>query len=408
VSEDRPIASRFDSDLGLFVEEVTADLVRFEHAAAAGCTLDRVAVEREWPLGGSDCYADIHVAPPSAPSFFVEVKLRYTAREIVGRMAYKYGPTAKLAASDERLALVVCRADYSDWPSIEDELRHAANSNLALEIWDEPDLIDRLRKTFADDIHNLTREELLEVRRAIERAYWRFAFDGKYADYPSAATLQWHFSPWELHRLHRQQGLAPEQILAPRVYEQTVVLMCDMCSFSSFVRDTRNSQLIRRKLTEFYSLARHAVHNAGGVIYQFVGDEVVALFGLHEPPQVAAEKALACAQGLFGIGHAVADAWQRALDRVQPSRGVHIGIAVGDLNLLPLRPFSRTHIGFIGDAINMAARLRAEAKADEAVLSNGFYRLLGDGRHAGLVELEPVEAENVGRIGAWKMTRAGI
>jgi class 3 adenylate cyclase len=323
-------------------------------------------------------------------------------------MAYKYGPTAKLAASDERLALVVCRADYSDWPSIEDELRHAANSNLALEIWDEPDLIDRLRKTFADDIHNLTREELLEVRRAIERAYWRFAFDGKYADYPSAATLQWHFSPWELHRLHRQQGLAPEQILAPRVYEQTVVLMCDMCSFSSFVRDTRNSQLIRRKLTEFYSLARHAVHNAGGVIYQFVGDEVVALFGLHEPPQVAAEKALACAQGLFGIGHAVADAWQRALDRVQPSRGVHIGIAVGDLNLLPLRPFSRTHIGFIGDAINMAARLRAEAKADEAVLSNGFYRLLGDGRHAGLVELEPVEAENVGRIGAWKMTRAGI
>jgi class 3 adenylate cyclase len=132
----------------------------------------------------------------------------------------------------------------------------------------------------------------------------------------------------------------------------------------------------------------------------------VALFGLHEPPEVAAKKALACAQVLFGIGHAVTDAWQRALDRVQPSRGVHIGMAVGDLNLLPLRPFSRTHIGFIGDAINMASRLTAEAKADEAVLSNGFYRLLGDDRHADLVELVPVEAKNVGRIGAWKMIRA--
>jgi hypothetical protein len=52
----------------------------------------------------------------------------------------------------------------------------------------------------------------------------------------------------------------------------------------------------------------------------------------------------------------------------------------------------------------MAARLRSEAKADEAVLSNGMYRLLGDDRRASLVELEPVEAENVGRIGAWKMT----
>jgi class 3 adenylate cyclase len=272
----------------------------------------------------------------------------------------------------------------------------------------ERDLLNRLRKTFADNIRNLTREELLEVRRDIEQAYWRFAFDGKFPNHPSMATLLWHFSPWELHRLHREQGLAPEQILAPRVCEQTVVLMCDLCSFSSFVRDTRDSQLIRRKLTEFYSLARHAVHNAGGVVYQFVGDEVVALFGLHEPPEVAAGKASACAQALFGIGHAVSDSWQRALDRVQPSRGVHIGMAVGDLNLLPLRPFSRTHIGLIGDAINMAARLRAEAKADEAVLSNGLYRLLGDDRRAGLVELEPVEAENVGRIGAWKMTRAGI
>jgi adenylate cyclase len=408
VSEDRPIASRFDSDLGLFVEEVTADLVRFERAAEAGCTLDRVAVERERPLGGDDCYADIHVAPPSAPPFFVEVKLRYTAREIVGRVACKYGPSAKLAAPGERLALVVCRADYGDWPAIEYELRHVASSNLTLEIWDEPDLLVRLRKTFADDIRNLTREELLDVRRAIERAYWRFAFDGKFADHPSTPTLQWHFSPWELHRLHHEQGLTPDQILAPRVCEQTVVLMCDLCSFSSFVRDTRDSQLIRRKLTEFYSLARHAVHNAGGIIYQFVGDEVVALFGLHEPPEVAARKALACAQVLFGIGHAVSDAWQRALDRVQPSRGVHIGMAVGDLNLLPLRPFSRTHIGFIGDAINLAARLMVEAKADEAVLSNGFYRLLGDDRHADLVELEPVEAKNVGQIGAWKMSRAGI
>ena len=239
MSEDRPIAPRFDSDLGLFVEEVTADLVRFEHAAATGCTLDRVAVERERPLGGADCYADIYVAPPSAPPFFVEVKLRYTAPEIVGRVAYKYGPSAKLAAPGERLALVIRRADYDDWPAVEDELRRAANSNLALEIWDEPDLLDRLRKTFADDIRNLTREELLEVRRAIERAHWRFAFDGKFADHPITPTLLWHFSPWELHRIHREQGLVPEQILAPRVCEQTVVLMCDICSFSSFVRDTQ-------------------------------------------------------------------------------------------------------------------------------------------------------------------------
>jgi class 3 adenylate cyclase len=403
----KPLAVRFDSDLGVFVEEVTADLVRFEVAASASCAPDRVAVEREVPLGAPDAYADILVQAPGEPPFFIEVKIGYSARELVGRIARKYGAGVRLAVPAARLVLVVRRADHADWPALEADLRAALHPALALEIWDDEDLLARLRRIFADDIHALTREELLDTRRAIERAHWRLAFGGRYADYPSTATLQWHFSPWELQRLAGEKGLAPEQILSPRIYEQVVVLMCDLCSFSSFVRDTRDPQLIRRRLTEFYSLARHAVHNAGGMIYQFVGDEVVALFGLNELPAPAAAKALRCAGALFDIGRAVSDAWQRALDRVQPSRGVHIGVAVGDLNLLPLRPFSRTHIGFIGDAINMAARLMAEAKADEAVMSNGVWRLLDEERRSDLVELEPVEAKNVGRIRAWKMRRAG-
>lgn len=399
---------RFDSELGLFVEEVTADLVRFECAAATGCSPGLVAVERERRLANSESYADIYVEPPGAAPFFIEVKLRYTAREIVGRMACKYGPAARIGIPGMRLVLVVNCTDHDDWPEVDAELRRVIHPALALEVWNEPDLLERLRKTFADDIRDLTHQELLEVRRAIERAYWRLAFGDDFADYAGSAALQWHFSPWELHRLHHNCGLVPEQVLAPRLYEQTVVLMCDLCSFSSFVRDTRDAQLIRRKLTEFYSLSRHAVHDAGGLVYQFVGDEVVALFGLHEPAEVAAGKALACVDALFGIGHAVADAWQRLIDRDQPSRGVHIGMAVGDLNLMLLRPFSRTHIGFIGDAINMAARLMAEAKADEAVLSNGLYRLLEDDRRARLVKMEPIEAKNVGRISAWKMTRGEV
>ncbi len=399
------VAQRFDADLGLFVEEVTADLMRFECAAIAGCTPDGVAVEREVPLGLPDAYADMRVSAPGATPFFVEVKLHYTARELVGRIARKYGASARIGPAPTRLVLVASRADHADWPAIETALRRALHPGLALEVIDRDELVARLRKTFGDGIHGLTREALLDMRRSIERAYWRFAFEGAHADYPASATLQWHFSPWELHRLHAELGLEPEQILAPRIYENVTVLMGDMCSFSSFVRDTRDPQIIRRRLTEFYSLSRHAVHNAGGMVYQFVGDEVVALFGLHDAPRTAAAQAANCAAALFDIGRAVSDAWQRALDRVQPSRGVHIGMAVGDLNLLPLRPFSRSHIGFIGDAINMAARLMGEAKGDEAVLSNGVYRLFDDDRRAGLAELDPVEAKNVGRIRAWKLVR---
>jgi hypothetical protein len=41
----------FDSELGDFVEEICADLCRFECAATAGCEPAQVSVEREVALG---------------------------------------------------------------------------------------------------------------------------------------------------------------------------------------------------------------------------------------------------------------------------------------------------------------------------------------------------------------------
>jgi adenylate cyclase len=225
------------------------------------------------------------------------------------------------------------------------------------------------------------------------------------ATYSAAAALLWHFSSWELGRLHRERDLAPADILKQSVYEDVVIVMADLCSFSSYVRDTRDPRQIRRRLSEFYSLARHAVLNAGGMLYQFVGDEVVALFGIYEPAPSAASKTLRCIRSLFNAGNAVSHAWQRNLDRLQPSRGVHIGIAAGHLNVLPLRPFSHSHIGFIGDGLNMAARLMMQAASSQVVVSNGFYSLLDTANQALFEEIEPIDAKNVGRIRAFRTTQ---
>jgi class 3 adenylate cyclase len=81
---------------------------------------------------------------------------------------------------------------------------------------------------------------------------------------------------------------------------------------------------------------------------------------------------------------------------------VHLGIAMGDLNLMRLRAFSSRHYGFIGDAVNMAARLMAAAGPGEIVVSNRFYQALGDSAAARFAETPPIDAKNVGRIKAWK------
>jgi adenylate cyclase len=75
---------------------------------------------------------------------------------------------------------------------------------------------------------------------------------------------------------------------------------------------------------------------------------------------------------------------------------------MGALYLLPLRPFERSHIGFIGDALNMSARLLAAAKPGEIVVSNSFYLALNDDTQAEFAENQPVVAKNVGTLRCWR------
>ena len=76
-------------------------------------------------------------------------------------------------------------------------------------------------------------------------------------------------------------------------------------------------------------------------------------------------------------------------------------MAMGNLQILSLRPFSRTHTGVIGDAINMAARLSSDAQPGQIVVSNIVYQSMSPSIQSLLHETEPIEAKNVGRIKAW-------
>ena len=105
--------------------------------------------------------------------------------------------------------------------------------------------------------------------------------------------------------------------MPPGLYQKVVVVLADLSSYSSYVRDTRNNEVVRYCLTSFYSKARYAVINTGGMLYQFVGDEVSGLFGVPQPTKHYLRDALECARAPVDIGNSVSDEWQRQIDRVQ-------------------------------------------------------------------------------------------
>jgi class 3 adenylate cyclase len=77
---------------------------------------------------------------------------------------------------------------------------------------------------------------------------------------------------------------------------------------------------------------------------------------------------------------------------------------MGDLEVVSLRPFGRAHMGVIGDSINLGSRLMSVAGPSEIIVSNTFYQNLDVRRQMQFESLQPVEARNVGRLQAWKLS----
>ena len=179
--------------------------------------------------------------------------------------------------------------------------------------------------------------------------------------------------------------------------------MADLCAFSSYVRDTRDDRVIRESLTAFASKTRYRILNDGGMLYQFLGDAVIGFFGIPTRGAHDASRAFACARGLIDVGASVAEQWQRQIDRVQPAAGVHVAMALGDVQMLSLRPFSRAHIGAVAEAMNLAARLVDISAPGEIVISNTLYHALPGAEQAAFADLDPIEAKNMGRVRAWKL-----
>ncbi len=394
-----------EPDLGevrLFLEEICGELCRMDHVTHGGVQAEAIVVRREVSLGQPGAFADLHIAPPDVAPYFVEVKWGFSGRELIERLARKYDRNPDSDA--RRLLLVSDLVDGKDWPAILAGLRARLSADLAIEAWGEHELLQRVKSCFDLDLEGFTGGSLRLIRDAVMRAEWQAAF-GKAADERMMATLLWHFSPWTLARLHRERGLGPDDVMQPGAYRDVIIVIADLCAFSSYVRDTRDDALVRLALTSFYSQARQAVLDAGGMMDKFVGDEVISVFGYPRLRPGDAEAALSCAHRLVDIGESVSDHWQRRIDRVQDAKGVHLGIAMGDLNLIRLRAFSSRHYGFIGDAVNMAARLMATAGPGEIVVSNRFHQALGDAAASQFGETPPIDAKNVGRIKAWKFQR---
>ncbi len=118
-------------------------------------------------------------------------------------------------------------------------------------------------------------------------------------------------------------------------------------------------------LNRYFRAIALALEGAGGHVDKFIGDGVMALFGLDGEPEAACRQALAAAAAM---GHAIGDI-NRSLahDLDRPLRigiGIHVGTAVvGEMGYGKARALTA-----IGDTVNTASRLEQLTKEHQALL----------------------------------------
>ncbi|MGB0722880.1 MAG: adenylate/guanylate cyclase domain-containing protein [Gammaproteobacteria bacterium] len=392
-------------EMRLFIEEVCFNLFRFEQVEEQDLPPQDVHIQQEIFLGVPGLHADMRISVPNRKPFFVEVKFGIPPGRLVSDLLRKFGQSLPQIDDADRLIVITDWKKADQYKTVLEELRGGLAANLELEIWDRNELAKRVARHFDVEI-DFGCDDTLVLREAMDDIKGRYAFGDDWRNDLLQSSLLWHYGYWLLKDLYERHDRDARKIFPPSLYPNVVALLADLTSFSSYVRDTRDTRVLRQSLTSFYSKARNEIINAGGMMYQFVGDEVVGLFGLPERSPEYIDKAFDTAHALIDIGNAVSWDWQRQIDRIQKASGVHIGMAMGDMQFVSLRPFGAARLGAVSDSINMGARMLGQASADEVVVSNTFYQNLEESRQQGFECLEPVEAKNMGKIRAWKLSLA--
>ncbi|MCH8887750.1 MAG: alpha/beta fold hydrolase [SAR324 cluster bacterium] len=114
------------------------------------------------------------------------------------------------------------------------------------------------------------------------------------------------------------------------------------------------------------------VETHGGIVNQFVGDEVVALFGIPTAQEDDPRRAVAAALELHQM---VARIGVEMEDRLGQGLSLHTGINTG-LVVTQLRDDRDGRYGLTGDSVNTCARLAAQAQPGQILIGKDTQRLV--------------------------------
>lgn len=157
---------------------------------------------------------------------------------------------------------------------------------------------------------------------------------------------------------------ALSQAASPGREREIVVLFCDIRHFTTLTEERLPFDIVFL-LNRYFSIVGRAIEDQGGRIDKFIGDGVMALFGLGASPEDACRQALkAAASIVVEIDKLAAELADELSMPLQIAIGIHSGRAVvGSMGYGNVKALTA-----IGDTVNVASRLESAAKEFDTAL----------------------------------------
>ena len=166
----------------------------------------------------------------------------------------------------------------------------------------------------------------------------------------------------------------------PQEFRKIVTIVFSDLKGSTAMGEKLDSESLREVMTRYFDAMRLELERHGGVVEKFIGDAIMAVFGLPKLHEDDALRAVRAAAGMQRAQAVLNDELERHWGvRLTVRTGVNTGqVVAGD-------PSAGQRL-VTGDAVNVAARLEQAAGEQEVLLGDLTYRLVRD-----FVDVEEVE-----------------